>query len=239
MNASDEIDDIERGLRTQYPTLFREPSPEEAARMRAEQERQARARATEEARQRQQRYARWGIPLKEIQALCNGSLHETTAVRTLDAFARNETAELLVLSGPVGCGKTTAAARWLAAVETARSCIPCDDPLFLPVAQLERTSRYSEPAMARIERARALVLDDLGAEYLDDKGAFVALLDSVIDARYRNLRRTVITTNLHAPQFAARYGERSVDRIRERGRFVELCGESMRRKGGRDHGTAR
>ena len=235
MNANDEIADE---LRRQYPGLFHEPTPEEEARMLAERERQARVRATEEARQRRQTHASWGIPLKDIEAIGTGHLRETAATRILAAFAEDRTTELLVLSGPVGCGKTTAAAQWLCRAREAPSWLETQPPLFLPVAQFERTSRYSAQAMSRMERARALVLDDLGAEYLDDKGAFVALLDSLIDARYRDLRPTVITTNLHASQFAARYGERTVDRIRERGRFVELAGESQRRKGGSSHGLA-
>jgi DNA replication protein DnaC len=75
-----------------------------------------------------------------------------------------------------------------------------------------------------------LVVDDLGSEYNDAKGFFAALLDEVIDARYSARLATAITTNLNAATFAARYGARIIDRLREAGRFVNCGNTSMRRE---------
>lgn len=65
------------------------------------------------------------------------------------------------------------------------------------------------------------------------KGAFTNSLDGLVDARYRHLLPTVITTNLRAEEFKARYGARAIDRLRERGEFVELNGASLRAGRGR------
>jgi DNA replication protein DnaC len=74
------------------------------------------------------------------------------------------------------------------------------------------------------------VIDDLGSEYHDAKGFFQTLLDEIIDVRYAGKLPTVITTNLDAAGFAAWYGERIVDRVREGGRFIACGNASLRRR---------
>lgn len=77
-------------------------------------------------------------------------------------------------------------------------------------------------------RVGLLVLDDLGADYFDEKGWFLRALNSLIDTRYEGVLKTIVTTNLDARMFKGRCGERIVDRIREDGSFVSLAGESIR-----------
>ena len=99
-----------------------------------------------------------------------------------------------------------------------------------------------------ILRSKALVLDDVGAEYADANGNYRVDLDELIDRFYADARVLVITTNLvyatpaqrdraaaesagidrQAPTFADRYGERVTDRIRECGRWVSSRAASMR-----------
>ena len=199
---------------------FREPTPEETARIEAERQRK-------EQNERARQWAAWGIPSKDIPRIAAKNLEPTPAMAEMSAFGKRRLV-LLVLSGPVGCGKTTAAAHWLASTHNRVSLIKTKPRLFLPIAHCARLNRFDDHTMGAVERAKALVLDDLGAEYLDDKGAFTSLLDSIIDARYRHLLPTVITTNLRATEFKDRYGERTIDRLRERGEFIELKGASLR-----------
>ena len=81
-------------------------------------------------------------------------------------------------------------------------------------------------------RERVIVIDDLGVEYLDKNGYFSHRLDELIDERYSNYRKTVITTNLNAKAFQTRYGARVADRIREGfkhgGAYVEIAMGSLR-----------
>jgi DNA replication protein DnaC len=102
----------------------------------------------------------------------------------------------------------------------------------VPVARLTRWNRFDDDAMATLERASALVVDDMGAEYMDDKGAFRSFVDGLMNARYADGLATVLTTNLNGQTFADRYGTRFADRLREAGRFVELRGTSMRGRQG-------
>ena len=98
----------------------------------------------------------------------------------------------------------------------------------LRAAKFAANSRYDADAREAWMLAPALVLDDLGAEYLDAKGSFLVDLDELIDTFYGDGRPLVITTNTDAAAFKARYGERIVDRLRECGVWLSIADGSMR-----------
>jgi DNA replication protein DnaC len=162
------------------------------------------------------------LPIKDLELAKSGQVKETEATRALA-----EGVTIVVLSGAPGCGKTTAAVCWLYDGATSQRSI---GGIFVSAAKLSRWARYNEKEMDRLLETRRLVIDDLGAEYLDEKGAYMSLLDEVVNERYANKRTTVLTTNLDAAAFKLRYGERIADRIRESGKFVSVGGASMRRK---------
>lgn len=178
--------------------------------------------------------AAMGVPAKDITAIVGGELHDTAPLRRV----REPGWTLLFISGGVGCGKTTAAAWWLA--QDAQRPYLLDDlrpPLYLRAPQLERVSRYDEERMVAIERAERLVIDDLGTDYLDNKGSLGKLFETVVDARYAAELPTLITTNLTIQEIAGDehlpglYGERIADRIRDkRGAFWSTDAPSMRGK---------
>lgn len=140
-------------------------------------------------------------------------------LRTWDMRATN----VVVLSGPAGTGKTVAAAVW--AIERISSV-----PVFLRASAFANTSRFDESERRSWLRAGALVLDDLGAEYVDAKGNFLSSLDELIDTYYSSKRPLIITTNLLQPQFKERYGARIEDRIRECASWRNVVGESLRKR---------
>jgi len=184
---------------------------------------EANMRAEQELNHRRQLVA-WGVPAKDVERITVAGLNRT---RPLERIERH-TEGILVLAGSVGCGKTTAAAWWLSQQEPAHKYVKTTSPVFIPTFRFERLSRYSDADMARVERARRLVVDDIGTEFLDTKGNFVALLRGLVDARYADGLPMVITTNLSADDFASRYGERTIDRLREVGAFAFIDAPSLR-----------
>lgn len=217
-------------------------TPEEWAahdrRIQAERAREHMAQVQAREKARREELKQWGVPRKDIERVLAGKLDENEPLEVARAYmaalrscSRGDTPRsTLVLSGPVGCGKTTAAAYLLAAYEAPWARHP-HPPVFVAVSRLIRWNRFDDKSMAALERASALVVDDLGSEYIDDKGAFLSFFDGLLNARYADWLPTVITTNLTASQFAGRYGARSVDRLREVGQFVEISAASMRRRG--------
>lgn len=85
----------------------------------------------------------------------------------------------------------------------------------------------NDPAAYDVAReCDLLVLDDLGRERITEWT--IERLTSVLDARWSNDKRTVITTNLPGDKFVERYGDPIVDRIRDGLWTVAITGESRR-----------
>jgi hypothetical protein len=160
---------------------------------------------------RRERIAAMKIPPRVLARLAKGDLLETDARRLIVG-----TAVITVLAGNPGTGKTLAACEWL--MNRGRG-------FFVKTASLARIDRAHMP---KLLDAEALVLDDLGMEYLDAKGHLLSLLDELIDHRYDARLPIVITSNIDENVFRSRYGVRVVDRIRESGRFVVIGGTSLR-----------
>lgn len=182
----------------------------------------ARAAAEASARHRANRDLAWlveaGVPRRAATSAV-GDLELTDALR----YTLGPPVAILVLSGGNGTGKTVAAAAWLRGH-------PPDDVLFVTAAALARWPRYDVEQMDRLFSPSRLVIDDLGVEFKDAKGAFKSVLEEVVCWRHGEGNQTVITTNMKRDDFRAEFDGRIADRIREDGRFVVCGGESMRRK---------
>lgn len=130
---------------------------------------------------------------------------------------------MLVLSGGVGVRKTGSAC-WALTQKPGR---------YVKASRLSSlASSHADDERAwysSLFRCQVLVIDDLGGEYTDDKGYFVKLFNELMDERYERKLTTIVTTNLDGKRFLDAYGERLRDRIRERGRFVDIKGESVRK----------
>lgn len=71
-----------------------------------------------------------------------------------------------------------------------------------------------------------LLIDDVGSEKTTD---FVQeFLYLIVNKRYNNMKRTVLTTNLSLEDFRERYGDRILSRISEMCVLLELTGEDRR-----------
>ena len=178
----------------------------------------------EEIQQRRNECSWMGIPERyRFMADPAAVVQDTQAIVMVKELQR---AEIIVLSGAAGCGKTAAACWWLMQAKQRYA----NGPLFVTAQSLARVSRYDEDTIGRIFKAQQVAIDDLGAEYADEKGFFHSFLDEVINERYSNKLPTLITTNVEGEAFKVRYGERIADRIRESGQFVSLDNPSMRKR---------
>lgn len=178
-----------------------------------------------------------GIPKRAVRLIMFGELSETPAMQSAREFmASDDTA--LVLLGPSGVGKSVAAS-WLAAASVDYIIGGRPQPeqggfnmgptaMFASASDISRISMYDAKPMKALETVKYLVVDDLGVEFNDKGGSFLSRFDSIFNHRYGNELTTVITSNLTAEDFKSRYGERTVDRIREAGSFIGLDGESLR-----------
>lgn len=186
-----------------------------------------------------------GVPRRNVEVLASvDRLQDTAAVVGVREWIRSGKTFCL-LAGGFGTGKTMAAG---AVLKMARKNVafwdhaaarPVDswrysksEGLFVRAAELASTSPYAEEGRghwARVRRISWLVVDDLGMERLDNAGIWQEQFDLLMDSRYSERRRTVLSTNLDAEAFAQRYLGRAMDRVKHDG-MVVLCGsESLRR----------
>lgn len=166
-------------------------------------------------------------------------LKATQALAAVKRWLLANDGRALCLSGPVGCGKSLAAA-W--AVK--RWCEPRIEECWNP----EHTERV--PRVVRGERVswlrpndlvsavlheydanaprlhRYVVVDDLGRERRPD---FQEALATLLEQRSR---RIVFTTNLTHAEMRERYEPRVVERIDHQVQWSDVQGASLRRRGG-------
>lgn len=132
----------------------------------------------------------------------------------------------LVLTGPVGVGKTwcaLAAVRPL--VEAGRRVA------FWPVAELLDDLRPSAPdndSWTRSLEADVIVLDDLGAERMTDWTA--ERLGAIVNRRWLDRVPVVATTNLAPAALCEALGERCYSRLVGGATVIRIAGEDQRRR---------
>ena len=134
----------------------------------------------------------------------------------------------LVLSGPVGSGKTHLAIALLNHWMDTRHLMG----RFVSVANLLLRVRSTYQANAvetefavvqELGQTPLLVLDDLGAGYKTESQHAESVLLGILDERYRWERRLIITTNLSETRLEQALEPRIMSRLRGRAQFV-TCG---------------
>lgn len=128
----------------------------------------------------------------------------------------------LVLSGPTGCGKTTAA---LSSIATFGGELVRGDEL-VRIFWANFGEGYARQQALR--DARLLVIDDLGTEL--DNGRMLPALIDLVDARQsKRMHRTIVTTNLTAAAFQSTYSNAPMNsRMRQLADWVGLHGKDLR-----------
>lgn len=187
-------------------------------------------RAEEAQRKRNQRWRdlrALGLPLTERDeyALLDETLAETAMLRTVRLWRENPNSKpMLVLCGPVGRGKTIAAADAL---------VNCEAPKrYVGARELERISMAkfgdAQEAYEQLLHIRFLVIDDLGRE--DDLGRMQTALLDAVDMRRRTGLLTILATNFSRKSFEQRYSDaRLQSRLAECAQWFADAGEDMRR----------
>ena len=175
-----------------------------------------------------------GVPERIISTFSKAEeMKTTTAMKEVQRFMESgDGGWCLVLAGHKGCGKSTAAAHYL--FHNTEKCSPNNAPKdqrWWTAAKVSRVSSYDKE-LERLMNLPILIIDDLGVEYMDKGGHFKHRLDELLDARYSNFRKTIITTNLNKKDFQERYGERVSSRIMEGfkdgGHYAEINDKSLR-----------
>ena len=142
--------------------------------------------------------------------------------RLLESYAKRfdemcEKSQGLILFGTVGTGKTYGAA-CVANYLIEREISVVMTSFIKIIDQMRGFDEDSETIIRRINRARLLIIDDLGAER-DTTYALEKVYD-VIDARYRSKRPMILTTNMSMADMLA---EEDVRYSRIYDRIFEMC----------------
>lgn len=174
------------------------------------------ARRRAEARQRA---LERGVSERILRCAFDRPPDETEAIRALREAFQSPEPVFVVLISQAGGGKSTAAGLW--ALE--------HDGRVITAPELARCSAYDDSIPA-LGAEPHLVLDDLGTEPTDTKGAFLGRLQETVELRYKACRPTVITANF--PSFKAfreAYpSERMLDRFKQTARVRLIGGPSLR-----------
>ena len=230
MSEIEELGQIIQRMKAKHDAMAQDPEHRaQAEKQLRDEEEEKKARAAQEA---EVRLTDAGIP-RRIRDLMHDSLGDSRALARVRQWygARPDEAWCLVLSADKGSGKSVAAGWWLREFGADGYKPKHDGDTYRrwwTGTDLAVLDWYGGDAKAVSEMPGPLVIDDLGAEFTDAKGFFQQRLDALIDARYREYRPTLITTNLSARDFQQRYGQRVADRIREGGVFFEFNAKSMR-----------
>jgi DNA replication protein DnaC len=88
----------------------------------------------------------------------------------------------------------------------------------------------TENVVKQILDCEVLVLDDLGAEYVSDKGAgwLKNLLYEILNKAYEDDKTVIITTNIDNLSMTDRYGDRITSRLSEMCEWIEYGGADRR-----------
>lgn len=182
-----------------------------------------------EAIRRDHYAARWAEKLPALYAdanlddLMSEVAAETTAeARKVIAWLSHDGSPTLVLAGPVGVGKTHAAYA-VANAAAERMWVEAWTVTDL-LAKLQGSG--DSAVAAAVRSCHLLLLDDLGTGKATDWATDT--LTSILDARTREQRRQIITTNHRAEDLEAAWGSRLMDRLRFRWTVVVLTGPSRR-----------
>lgn len=202
------------------PAMTDDEWAEHDARIAAERSRRESVEVGDRSKLRRASMLAKGFPLRAIESAERADVG-AASVKHLATWDQSASS-VAVISGSKGCGKTVAATWWSMRQERL--------PTFLRAPTFARSSRYEGAERDDVLKVTALVLDDLGEEYLDAKGSFLVDLNELVDVFYGDRKPLIITTNCTKDVFVKRYGERIADRMRECAVWFSVGDASMRRK---------
>ncbi len=169
-----------------------------------------------------------GIPLRYGNAAIAEIQRE--AREKLSAWAKSRT-HSLVITGPVGVGKTYAACALALLCQEANATTKYTSQASILRAIRStwgtRAERSEEGVWRELTTPSVLIVDDIGAARGNDNDAM--RISELIDERYNEQKPTVLVTNLKPEQLKVELGDRAYDRICEGGKLIVMGGESRRK----------
>jgi DNA replication protein DnaC len=211
--------------------------------------------AADAKREFDERFRSANIPQRFFHKSLAGYEAKTASQRGVLAIAKEyaenfaehlKVGRCLIFSGNVGCGKThlsCAILRWIVErpfVDTgtwrnaARHSVKYTTAAEV-IGEIRSTWGKRELREADVfksfARPHLLVLDEVGVQCgsKDER----RLLQQVIDHRYRDLRPTIVCSNLSKSEMSEFIGERGYDRLRENGGLLVLCDWESHRGSGK------
>jgi DNA replication protein DnaC len=144
----------------------------------------------------------------------------------LRAWFASDSPMLVIASPTVGNGKSSAAYALGWAAYEAGLWVHARMMADL-VAALRPTEEYEPEAWPTVSGCDLLIIDELGAERLTDWT--IEQTRRLLDVRWRERRRTVITTNKTSEEIEREYGAAIADRLIDDAVAVKFTGKSKRR----------
>jgi DNA replication protein DnaC len=135
----------------------------------------------------------------------------------------------LVLSGTVGTGKThlaLAIAQHVISNNTVFYTSAIDAIRSIRATWRLNSGKSEAQALAEFTGVDLLIIDEIGVQY-GTESEQMCLFD-IIDKRYRDVKPTILISNLTKAELKGFLGERSFDRLREGGLWVDFLWESFR-----------
>jgi DNA replication protein DnaC len=201
---------------------------------------QARIESEERQRRLESRLNQAGIPLryrsKDFASYIADTDGKEKACAVAMEFAANfkkhsENGTFLVFSGKPGTGKSHLAIAIAQEVMTGGTALytsAIDAVRMIRDTWKRESAKTESQVLDMLASIDLLILDEIGVQY-GTEAEQVSLFD-IIDKRYRDMRPTILLTNLGTSDMKKFLGDRSYDRLREGGIWIKFDWDSQRGK---------